>query len=172
MNHKKGIRFKKGDDGGCFSAALAAVRRWGGILEHPRNSAAWAHFGLNAPPVHGGWIRAEIGATGWTCCVFQGHYGHRALKPTWLYYVGDSPPPQLQWGRPAGEFVPVSGRSFHSKEERDRKIADGWTYKSRLPTKERSVTPVPFRDLLIGIALNSIKPPSEKKVFDTPQEKR
>lgn len=152
MNHKKGIRFKKGDDGGCFAAALESVRRWGGVLEHPRNSGAWAHFGLNAPPVNGGWIRAEMGAPGWTCCVFQGAYGHRALKPTWLYYVGDVPPPALTWGRPAGNFRPVSGKHFNSKAERIAAIADGWTPTERLSGKERASTPTPFRDLLLDIA--------------------
>jgi hypothetical protein len=36
----------KGDDDGCFEAALAAVRHWGGVLEHPKGSSAWGHFGL------------------------------------------------------------------------------------------------------------------------------
>lgn len=96
----RGIRFKKGDDGGCFAAALAAVRRCGGVIEHPRGSHAWAHFGISRPPNEGGWIVTE---GGWTCCVYQGHYGHRALKPTWLYYVG-LPPEDLRWGKPEGPF--------------------------------------------------------------------
>ena len=44
------VRRRKGDDGGCFAAALAAVRRWSGVLEHPEASHAWSAFGLNAPP--------------------------------------------------------------------------------------------------------------------------
>ena len=40
----------KGDDDGCFAAALASVRRWGGVLEHPEGSAAWPALGLIAPP--------------------------------------------------------------------------------------------------------------------------
>lgn len=47
------VRLKLGDDGGCFKAALASVRRWGGVLEHPEASAAWQHFGLT-PPTKGG----------------------------------------------------------------------------------------------------------------------
>lgn len=44
------VRKTKGDDNGCFAAALAAVRRFGGVLEHPEASAAWAAFGLMTPP--------------------------------------------------------------------------------------------------------------------------
>jgi hypothetical protein len=92
-----------GADAGCFAAALAAVRAWGGVLEHPRGSAAWRAFGLLTPPTGGGWVAAD-GLGGWTCCVEQGHYGHRARKATWLYACGVASLPSLRWGpsaRPA-----------------------------------------------------------------------
>ena len=57
---RKPHQFKKGDDGGCFAAALDAVRRHGGVIEHPADSHAWAHFNLNAPPRSGGWIAADM----------------------------------------------------------------------------------------------------------------
>lgn len=44
------VRRVKGDDGGCFESALASVRLWGGVLEHPEASSAWRTFGLTAPP--------------------------------------------------------------------------------------------------------------------------
>jgi hypothetical protein len=49
---------KKGDDAGCFAAALASVRRWGGVIEHPAGSAAWSAFRLPLPAIGGGlaWI--------------------------------------------------------------------------------------------------------------------
>ena len=72
---------KLGDDKGCFAAALASVRKWGGVLEHPEGSHAWRAFGLNTPPRWGGWIVADFEG-GWTCCVEQGWYGHRARKAT------------------------------------------------------------------------------------------
>ena len=84
---RKPHQFKLGDDGGCFEAALAAVRTFGGILEHPADSRAWSAFNLNAPPREGGWIAADMHG-GWTCCVSQGHYGHMAGKRTWLYACG------------------------------------------------------------------------------------
>jgi hypothetical protein len=51
-----GERKIKGNDGGCFKAALATVRQFGGVLEHPEGSHAWAHFGLTKPPRRGGWV--------------------------------------------------------------------------------------------------------------------
>ena len=45
---------RRGEDGGCFAAALASVRRWGGVLEHPAHSDAWAAHDLNPPPTGGG----------------------------------------------------------------------------------------------------------------------
>jgi hypothetical protein len=43
------VRRELGDDGGCFAAALASVRKWGGVLEHPEGSHAWRRFGISAP---------------------------------------------------------------------------------------------------------------------------
>jgi len=57
-----------GDDGGCFASALASVRKYGGILEHPEASHAWVAHGLVKPTWGGGWISAGDGV-GMTCCV-------------------------------------------------------------------------------------------------------
>ena len=140
------VRRQKGDDGGCFASALASVRKWGGVLEHPEASHAWRLFGLFAPPRGGGWISAGDGV-GWTCCVEQGHYGHAARKATWLYSVG-CVLPSLKWGRSS------SGRrldlGYHSAEERRQSVRA--SRPQRLSHKERLGTPLPFRDLLLGMA--------------------
>jgi hypothetical protein len=140
------VRRVKGDDGGCFAAALAAVRRFGGVLEHPEASHAWAHHGIVRPPKSGGWHRAD--EYGWTCCVEQGHYGHRARKATWLYAVGVELP-SLTWGRSRGVRL---DEGFHSAEERRVARAAGVKPVRRLSTAENIATPLPFRDLLLSIA--------------------
>lgn len=128
-------------------------RRWhqyvsgGGVIEHPEGSAAWPHFGLNKPPRDGGWVAADF-VGGWTCCVEQGHYGHRARKATWLYAV-QTELPSLRWGRAPGDFVRLD-EGFHSVEERRRAIKTGAC--QRLSKKQRAATPIEFRDLLISIA--------------------
>lgn len=136
-----------GDDDHCFLSALHAVWRWGGVLEHPEASHAWRHFGLNVPPRAGGWIAADFEG-GWTCCVEQGHYGHRARKATWLYACG-VPLPELIWGPSQGERL---DEGFHSTEERQRLRAAGQQPRKRLSRRECVHTPIPFRDLLISIA--------------------
>ena len=140
------VRRVKGDDDGCFAAALAAVRKFGGVLEHPADSAAWEAFGLAAPPRSGGWINADFEG-GWTCFVYQGNYGHRAQKATWLYAVG-VPLPSLKWGS-SGQRIRLDD-GFHSAEERRRAIKTGVC--QRLSKRQRLETPIPFRDLLLSIA--------------------
>lgn len=137
-------RKKLGDDDGCFASAINSVRRFGGVLEHPEASHAWRVFGLFAPPRNGGWVAAGD-FIGWTCCVEQGWYGHQARKATWLYAVGIDLP-KLKWGRAPGDFARLDV-GFHSKEERARAIKTGAC--QRLSSRQRKLTPVKFRDVLI-----------------------
>ncbi len=150
MLHKLGRRRELGDDGGCFAAALASVRQWGGVLEHPEASHAWRAHGLTRPPRAGGWV--EAGDGGWTCCVEQGHYGHRARKATWLYANGVGLP-GLTWGAsPAGVRL---DQGFHSKEERRAAQRLGTLRAKgakRMPRAECAATPIPFRDVLLDLA--------------------
>lgn len=139
------VRRQLGDDGGCFAAALAAVRTWGGVLEHPEASHAWHRFGIPRPPRWGGWIATICG--GWTCCVEQGHYGHRARKPTWLYVHG-CVPPELRWGPSAASLRLDAG--YHSAEERRKAVRRGAL--ERLSKRECAATPLAFRDLLLDLA--------------------
>lgn len=141
----------KGDDGGCFGFALTAVRTFGGVLEHPEASHAWAAYGLNKPPRSGGWVKADEHG-GWTCCVAQGHYGHPAQKLTWLYAI-KTDLPELIWGPSPNKMKLDEG--FHSKEERARLIRTGIC--QRLSKRQRAATPETFKQLLISIA-RSVKP--------------
>lgn len=131
-------RKQRGDDGGCFAAAIRAVRTFGGVLEHPADSSAWLEFGLRAPRRGGGWESAGD-FLGWTCCVEQGHYGHRADKATWLYAVLCELP-SLKWGKSnAPEVVSVSRKKVDARPAIKNK-------------KDRRVTPIVFRDLLLDMA--------------------
>jgi len=140
------VRRKKGDDGGCFLAALLAVRRWGGVLEHPEASWAWRFHGLVCPPRSGGWVAAGDGI-GWTCCVEQGHYGHRARKATWLY-AAHVDLPSLKWGSSGRRARLDDG--FHSAAALRRAVKTGIC--QSLSHRQRSATPPAFRDTLLGIA--------------------
>ena len=145
---RTGIRKVKGDDGGCFAAALRAVRTYGGVLEHPWGSHAWAHFGLNTPPRSGGWIAADFGG-GWTCCVEQGRYGHYARKPTLLYAVGTDIP-ELLWGHSEARLDPVVVERMGLK--RAKRLGEVGARGGGTNSTPRIHTPPAFRDLLISIA--------------------
>lgn len=134
---------KRREDEGCFAAALAAVRNYGGVLEHPAYSAAWRWFGLNHPPSSGGWVNADWEG-GWTCALSQSQYGHVAQKRTWLYAVGvDLPSLDWSWG----EGIRVS--SLRMPKEGRTEAGPNPTV---MRTGKRHLTPSPFRDLLIQMA--------------------
>lgn len=142
------VRRKLVDDEGCFDSALEAVRRWGGVLEHPEGTHAWRHAGLHLPPKHGGWIVADNHG-GWTCCVEQGHYGHQSRKATWLYAFAVALP-SLRWGK-AHKLTRID-EGFHSSAERFEARAAGRKPAERIDARQRAATPAPFADLLISIA--------------------
>lgn len=148
---RKPHQFKLGDDGGCFAAALGAVRGYGGVLEHPADSHAWAHFNLNPPPRSGGWISADF-CGGWTCYVEQGFYGHLSRKGTWLY-ANDTKLPELQWGVGEQRLHPVALERYGY--EKARRIGMMAMVGGKHKTEIRNATPLAFRDLLLSIARTS-----------------
>ena len=97
-------------DAGAFAHGLAMVRKFGGVLEHPEGSRAFAAHGI-VP----------------TAIVDQVRWGHACRKRTWLYTVGCEawgplPPPRAptHWCRKRpGEVVPA-GIKMASKEIRRR----------------------------------------------------
>lgn len=141
-------QYQMGDDGGCFSHALDAVRRWGGVLEHPAHSKAWAAFDLAKPPNAGGWVQADF-VGGWTCHVEQGHYGHFSRKPTWLYACGVDLP-SLTWGAGEQRLHPVAVAKHGY--EKARRIGMMAMVGGKDKTRIRNATPEPFRDLLLSMA--------------------
>lgn len=141
---------KRGDDGGCFEAALAAVRRFGGVLEHPAFSKAWDTYGLAEPIWREGWTLGLDG--GASCYVEQGRYGLPVKKATWLYAYGVQLP-ELRWGyTPDGEGDDVGGMDawrdrFKGRREQWQKGTHRGTHKGVTAT-----TPPEFRDVLLNMA--------------------
>lgn len=106
---------------GLAVQAVARVRQFGGVLEHPAESTLWAHCGLPKPG------RAPDAWGGWTAEVRQCDWGHKAEKLTWLYIVGVHPddlPEMPPRGEPTGVVKPQRGvprdhRKIITKAERE-----------------------------------------------------
>jgi hypothetical protein len=148
---RKPHQFKLGDDGGCFAAAVQAVRKYGGVLEHPADSHAWAAFGLNRPLRGQGWMPAGVDVYGneFTCYVEQGHYGHFARKPTWLYACKTTLP-ELNFSVGEQRLHPVA-LAKHGYEKA-RRIGMMAMVGGKNKTQIRNATPAVFRDVLLSIA--------------------
>lgn len=130
-----------GNDDGCFTFAVEAVKQFGGVLEHPAKSRAFRAHGLPIPG-GSGWQKSLFG--GYVCEVWQSAYGHRANKATWLFYYGMTRPFELRWNRPTGTHQ-VGWQDSRGKDRN----------KPTLSKREANATPVLFRDELIRLALNS-----------------
>lgn len=148
---RKPHQYRLGEDGGCFASALTAVRNYGGVIEHPKDSHAWKWFGIKAPPASGGWVKADDFG-GWTCCVWQGHYGHFAGKGTWLYAVVADPAtlPELIWG--PSDSGPTPAMVERYGYEKARKVGRMALVGGKNKTRIRNATPPPFREVLLSIA--------------------
>lgn len=145
---RTGERKKKGDDGGCFAAAHQAIKKYGGVIEHPADSAAWEFFDLMEPPRSGGWVMADWFG-GWTCCIEQGRYGHYARKPTWLLAYGCELP-SLDWGISPPRLDPAVVARMGLK--RAKRLGEVGARGGGTDSDPRIRTPDRFRDLLLSIA--------------------
>jgi hypothetical protein len=146
-----GAHNRPGNDGGCFRKALAAVRQFGGVLEHPAGSHAWKKHGLPAPAPKGGWQLGEIGRTAqfveWVCEVWQSAYDHLARKKTWIVLYSETMPHELRWARREGT---------HQIGWFDRK-------KPVLGKRAAAMTPLPFARELVRLARRARLDTGERK---------
>jgi hypothetical protein len=115
--------------------AVGWVRRWGGVLEHPKGSTLWPALSLPLP-----------GATdkfgGHSLCVDQAWWGHRARKSTMLYVVGCPPK-----GIPD---VPISFDAIQRVLNSRRRPSKGGL--QEVTKRERSATPEKFAEWLVELA--------------------
>lgn len=136
------------DDGHTGPIAVEQVRRWGGVLEHPKDSRLWKHCGL--PPVGG--LPDEWG--GYTIEVAQRDWGHLADKPTFLYIVGCPPnrlppmplpqPPRDAWIDSRRVLDP--SRLDSARPRGTRGIVE------RMSKTQRHLSPPSFAEWLVEVA--------------------
>lgn len=116
--------------------AVDQVRRWGGVLEHPRYSRLFIAKLLPLP----GELPDAYG--GITIEVDQCDFGHVARKPTWLYCVGTKPPPVR---------LPKREPTHSMANGRGQQLADG-TWRKRCSAEQRRRTPPAFAEWLVELA--------------------
>lgn len=90
--------------------AVEAVRNFGGVLEHPKQSKLWPAAGLPEPGCFDAF-------GGWTFPIDQNWWGHRAKKSTRLYIVGCRPENIPVVPLMLGEASHVIGGSSSGKPE-------------------------------------------------------
>lgn len=146
VNHARwgGDHNKPGNDDGCFESALNSVRKYGGILEHPASSHAWKNYTLPRPRP-GRWFSFKENE--YVCEVWQSSYGHKARKRTWLFYCGETIPPEMNWERDNNAEYQIGGQDKRGKEKN----------KPTIRREQASATPILFRDVLISIARSARK---------------
>lgn len=125
--------------------AVAQVRKFGGVLEHPKNSTLWPVAGLPAP----GGERDAWG--GWTLPIFQHSWGHRAEKATLLYIVGCAPADVPAMPLALGEARYICGSSGRRRDgSRLHKGDHGW--RPEIGKEEREHTPPELAKWLVELA--------------------
>lgn len=132
----------QGSEHECAPWAVAQVRRFGGVLEQPAESALWRVCSL--PPI-GGLLEDHFG--GYSVAMEQVEWGHVARKRTWLYLV-DVP-------REALEKPPYPGRAPTHWCSGSRTCATGGSVPPGLKVcsaQQRRRTPHLFAEYLVRLA--------------------
>ena len=122
----------RADERNLARLAVALVREFGGVLEHPAGSLLWQAQRLPVPGCRDPW-------GGWTISAPQFWWGHKAEKMTWFYIFGCEP-------TNIPDVPLVLGRASHviKSSKRDRRP---------LVTKqEREHTPEPLARWLVELA--------------------
>jgi len=119
--------------------SVAMLRRFGGVLEHPKKSKLWADQSLPAP--------GKVDAYGgWTLPIFQSWWGHRAEKATLLYIVGCG-------HRDLPEIPMVLGEATHtiaSSKARQNRLHP--LHRPEVTKPEREKTPLALAEWLVEVA--------------------
>jgi hypothetical protein len=125
--------------------AVKQVRRFGGVLEHPKDSKLWGAAGLPRPG-----HKDEFG--GWTLPITQHWFGHRAEKKTWLYIVGVRPldVPDIPMVLGHASHVITQGRTRRKDGSRLKKGMPGW--RPDVSEAEREHTPPALVQWLVDLA--------------------
>jgi hypothetical protein len=144
-------------DPSCGPHAVEMVRRWGGVLEHPKGSKLWEYCGLpkpgELPDVWGG-ISFEVAQVDW---------GHCARKRTWLYIVGARAlppnPPKREPTHWCSGFRTSKGRNPKHYKQSGSAVPPGIKVAS---AQQRRRTPYDFALWLVEVA--SSCEPKERRV--------
>ncbi len=120
--------------------AVEAVRRWGGVLEHPAHSKLWKAAGLPKPGMVDKW-------GGWTLSAPQFWWGHRAYKRTWFYICGVSPA-----GVPPVPLVLGDAEFRIGGPPSTWRKAQGWKELPCVTKREREATPPALARWLVDLA--------------------
>ena len=131
-------------DPACGPAAVEAVRKFGGVLEHPAESKLWRACRMpfpDEPP-------DEYG--GYTLAVDQVSWGHVARKRTWLYLVGVPRELAAAGIRTGGTPTHwLSGHRARTRANPGTPVPPGIRHAS---SQQARRTPPAFRDWLLSLA--------------------
>ncbi len=117
------------------------MRAFGGVLEHPAHSDLWKHMQMPKPNA------GSDAFGGFTIEVEQWWWGHRAVKPTWLYVVGKGREIVIPHIASPSTFRPPGGNMRSIGGDTSRR-----SMTERLPKTQRHLTPPRFAEWLVELA--------------------
>lgn len=131
------------DERNLARLAVALVREFGGVLEHPSGSTLWSAQSLPAPGAIDAW-------GGHTLPIDQNWFGHRARKSTLLYIVGCPPADLPELPIVLGEAPCIVGTPGRFKGKRLKRGDQGW--RPEVTHAEREHTPPELAAWLVELA--------------------